>query len=90
MVETKVEREGEEVHGGGRGWRHSDPPAVAAAGWLRIGNTRSRQGESAVSAAGTAAARGSAVAAAKAVVGLLPRSSLSSHLRGRTLLSFFN
>ena len=41
--------------------------------------------------AGTAATRGSAaaVAAAEVVLGLLPRSSLSSHLRGRTLLSFF-
>ena len=28
-------------------------------------------------------------AAAEAAVGLLPRSSLSSHLRGRGLLSFF-
>ena len=38
-----------------------------------------------------AAARGSAAAvvAAEAAVGLLPRSSLSSHLRGRALLSFF-
>ena len=33
--------------------------------------------------------RAAAVAAAEAAVGLLPRSSLSSHLRGRGLLSFF-
>ena len=40
--------------------------------------------------AGTAAARdrAAAVAAAEAAVGLLPRSSLSSHLRGRGLLFF--
>ena len=53
-------------------------------------DTRSRPGEAAVSAAGTAAARGgaAAVAAAEAAVGLLPRSSLSSHLRWSLLLSF--
>ena len=40
---------------------------------------------------GTAAARGgaTAVAAAEAAVGLLPCSSLSSHLRGMMILSFF-
>ena len=74
-----------------RRWRRPEAAAAAAAGWLRVGNTRSRQGEAAVSAAGTVAARGSAaaMAAAEVVVGLLPRSSLSSHLRGRSLLSFF-
>ena len=65
--------------------------AAAATGRLHAGDTRPRQGEAADSAAGTAAARGgaAAVAAAEAAVGLLYRSSLSSHLRGRFLLSFF-
>ena len=67
---------------------------AAAAGRLHAGNTRSGQGEAAVLAAGTTAARGGAAAvaaaeAAEAAVGLLPGSSLSSHLRGRRLLSFF-
>ena len=39
--------------------------------------------------AAAAAAQRRAAAAAVAVVGLLPRPSLSSHLRGRALLSFF-
>ena len=58
--------------------------AAAAAGRLRAGQSRTKQGEAAVSATGTAAARGgaAAVAAAEAAVGLLPCSSLSSHLRG--------
>ena len=45
-----------------------------AAGRLRDGDTRPRQGEAAVSAAGTAEARGcaAAVAAAETAVGLLP------------------
>ena len=62
--------------GGGRrgsveeeGRRHSVP---AAAGRLHAGNTRSRHGEAAVSAAGTAAAHGGAAAVAEAAVGLLP------------------
>ena len=46
----------------------------------------SGQGETAAS---TAAAAAAAAAAAEAAVGLLPRSSLSSHLRGSSLLSFF-
>ena len=62
--------------------------AAAAAGRLHTDNSWTRQGEAAVSAARTAAARGGA-AAAEAAVGLLPCSSLSSHLRGRRLLSFF-
>ena len=49
---------------------------VAAAGRLRDDNQRTRQGEAAASAAGTAAARGGVAA-----VGLPPCSSLSSHLR---------
>ena len=55
----------------GKGKWHSLP---AAAGRLRDGDTQPRQGEAAVSAAGTAAARGcaAAVAAAEAAVGLLP------------------
>ena len=65
--------------------------AAAAAGRLRAGQSRTKQGEAAVSATGTAAALGgaaavaaaeAAVAAAEAAVGLLPCSSLSSHLRG--------
>ena len=62
-----------------------------------MGSMRSSQGEAVVSAAGTAVvsaagtavAHGSAVAAAEAAVGLLPRSSLTSHLRGSSLISFF-
>ena len=53
---------------------------AAAAGRLHDDTQRTRQGEAAVSAAGTAATRGGA--AAEAAVGLLPCSSLSSHLRG--------
>ena len=45
----------------------------------------SGQGEAAASAAGAA----TAAAAAEAVVGLLPLSLLSSHLRGSSLISFF-
>ena len=47
---------------------------MAAASRLRDGDTRPRQGEAAISAAGTAAARGcaAAVAAAETAVGLLP------------------
>ena len=49
--------------------------------------TRSRQGEVATLSAGTAAARRrAAAAAAETAVGLLPRSSLSKHLRGSSLL----
>ena len=41
-------------------------------------------------AAGVAGSgQGEAAAAAEAAVGLFPRSSLSSHLRGSSLLSFF-
>ena len=56
-----------------RRWRRRRPEAVAA-GSLHANNTRSRQGEAAVSAAGTAAARSgaAAVASAEAAVGLLP------------------
>ena len=48
--------------------------AAAVAGRLHAGDTRPRQGEAAVSAAGTAAARGGAAAVAEveAAVGLLP------------------
>ena len=58
----------------GRGWRCCDLAAAAAAGRLHAGNSRTRQGEAAVSAAGTAVARGgaAAVAAAEAAVCLLP------------------
>ena len=60
-----------------RRWRRRRPEAAAAAtaaGRLHADNTRSRQGEAAVSAAGTAAARSgvAAVAVAEAAVGLLP------------------
>ena len=76
-----------------RGWWCSElaAAAAAAAGRLHASNERTRRGEAAVSAAGTAAARGgaAAVAAAEAAVGLLPCSSLSSHLRGMIILSFF-
>ena len=70
--------------------RRPEAAAATAAGRLYADDTRSRPGEAAVSAAGTAAARGgaAAVAAAEAAVGLLPRSSLSSHLRWSLLLSF--
>ena len=76
----------------GRGWRCCDlavaaaatAAAAAAAGRQHASFSRTRQGEAAVSAA----ARGGA-AAAEAAVSLLPCSSLSSHLRGRVLLSFF-
>ena len=47
-----------------------------------------RQGKAMASTAGAAAARNRAAAAAEAAVGLLPRSSLSSHLRGSSVLSF--
>ena len=72
-----------------RSWRCSDLAAVV--GWLHAGNQRTRQGEAAGLAAGMAAARGgaAAVAAAEAAVGLLPCSSLCSHLRGMIILSFF-
>ena len=53
-----------------RQWRRPEAAATAAAGRLPDGDTGPRQGEAAVSAAGTAAARGGA--AAVAVVGLLP------------------
>ena len=48
-------------------------------------------GSAAASAARGAAARSLATAAAvaEAAIGLLPRSSVSSHLRGKSLLSFF-
>ena len=67
-----------EVRGGETRKRHySDSAAAAVAGRLHAGITRSRQGEAAVSAAGTAAACDgaaavAAVAAAEAAVGLLP------------------
>ena len=59
--------------------------AAPAIGTTSTEVTGPRQGEV---AAGVAAARGCA-AAAEAVVGLLPRSSMSSHLRGCSFLSFF-
>ena len=47
------------------------------------------QGMAAVVAAAAAAQMRAAAATAATAVGLLPRPSLSSHLRGRALLSFF-
>ena len=47
------------------------------------------QGVAAAVAAAAARRRAAAAAAATTAIGLLPRPSLSSHLRGRTLLSFF-
>ena len=72
-------------------WWCCGPAVAAAAGGLHVDIQRTRQGEAAVSAASTAAARGgaAAVVAAGAAVGLLPCSSLSSHLRGMMILSFF-
>ena len=63
---------------GRRGRRCDDLAAAAAAKWRHTSNSRSRQGEAAVSAVGTVVARVSAaavaaaVAAAEAAVGLLP------------------
>ena len=65
-----------------RGWRRW-PEAAAAAGGRRRRNDR---GEEPWPGQGVTAARRRAAVAA---VGLLPRPSLSSHLRGRALLSFF-
>ena len=64
---------------------------MAGVGGLHDDNLGTKQGEAAASAVGTAAARrgAAAVAAAEAAVGLPPYSSLSSHLRGRSFLSFF-
>ena len=62
--------------GGARAAMATRPMVVEVAG--------SGQGEAAASAAGAATARICAAA-----VGLLPRSSFSSHLRGNSLLSFF-
>ena len=80
---------GGEGGGGAAIWRRRRrrPEAAAAAGGRHDDNPRTKQGEAAASAAGTAAARRGA--AAEAAVGLPPCSSLSSHLRGRLLLSFF-
>ena len=79
----------------GRRWqlKGSGNDARAAA----IGTTATwlagpRQGEASALAVSVAAARDRATAAAAAAevaVGLFPRSSLSSHLRGSLLLSFF-
>ena len=63
-----MEEDGEGWSGKEEGRRQSIP--AAAAGELHAGNMRSRQGEAAVSAAGTTAARGGT--AAEVAVGLLP------------------
>ena len=82
-----------EVRGGGGVMEQFSGGGGSGGQWRRrrrrvdctLGNTRPKQGEATVSAAVAAAARGgaAAVAAAEVAVGLLPRSSLSSHLRGR-------
>ena len=76
--------------GRGRWWCSDLAAAAAAAGELYDVDPGTKQGEAAASAAGTAAARrgAAAVVAAEAAVGLPPCSSLSSHLRGETLLFF--
>ena len=61
-----------QLNGGGNGARS----AAAATGTTVVGRVGSGQGEAVASAAATEAA-----------VGLLPRSSVSSHLRGSSLLS---
>ena len=63
---------------------------MAAAGPTTVKVVGLGQGEAAESAAGAAATRICvAVAAPEAALGHLSRSSLSSHLRGSSLLSFF-
>ena len=59
--------------------------------FVAAANAGAVQGEAAALAVGTAAARDRATAASagEASVGLLPRSSLSSHLRWSSFLSFF-
>ena len=82
---TKNGWSGEEGGGGAVVWRRRRRrPEAAAAGELHNVDSGTRQGEAAASAAGTAAA----VAAAEVAVGLPPCSSLSSHLRGDSLLFF--
>ena len=76
---------GEERGGGVAVWRRRRPEAAAAEG-LHDVDPGAKQGEAAASAASTAAARRGA--AAMAAVGLPPCSSLSSHLRGESLLFF--
>ena len=79
---TAAQRRRRRLKGGGSGPRS----AAAIASTVRwCWYPWSRQGEAAVSAA----ARGHATAATEAAVGLLPQPSLSSHLRGRSLFSFF-
>ena len=80
-------------------WRHGGPEVAAAAACgggggggggvaMTVGkNPWLGQGVTAVIAAAAVAARRRAAVAA--AVGLLPRPSLSSHLRGRSLISFF-
>ena len=60
---------------------------VAAAEATTVELVGSRKGKA--STAGAATARSRLTAVAEAAVGLLPRSSVSSHLRGNSLLSFF-
>ena len=90
---TEIGWSGGEGGGGAAVWRRRRPEAAvaaAAAGELHDVDPGTKQGEAAAEAAGTAAARrgAAAVAAAEAAVGLPPCSSLSSHLRGETLLFF--
>ena len=92
-MEVVVRRSGGGGGSGGLRRQQQRPEAAAmaaAAGRLHDENQRTRQGEAADTAAGTAAARGGAAAgtaaarggaAAVAAVGLPPCSSLSSHLR---------
>ena len=61
-----------------RGWRHGGPEG-------RRRRRRDDSGEEPWPGQGVAAA----AARRRAAVGLLPRPSLSSHLRGRALISFF-
>ena len=70
-AQGSVEEEGRWSSFRRRQWRQPEAAATAAAVQLHDGDTGPRQGE-AVSAAGTAAARGGAAAAAEAAVGLLP------------------
>ena len=86
---------GEEGGGGAAVWmwrRRRRPEAAAAAAAaaeeLHDVDPGTKQGEAAASAAGTVAARRGAAAVAEAAVGLPPCSSLSSLLRGESLLFF--
>ena len=74
--------------GGGLRWRRRLEDGGVA--MMMVKNPWPGQGVAAVVAVAVAARRRAATAAAAAAaVGLLPRPSLSSHLRGRSLLSFF-